>query len=84
MTSLEDFTKFLGWCTVINIAIYLVSALIMALMHAPMSQIHAMMFGLTDVDVLHTYFQYLGHYKIAILVFNLVPYIALKIIKRSK
>jgi hypothetical protein len=42
------------------------------------------MFGLTDVDVLHTYFQYLGHYKIAILVFNLVPYIALKIIKRSK
>jgi len=84
MTSLENFTKFLGWCTVINLAIYLVSAFIMMLAHGPMSQIHATIFGLAEVDVLHTYFQYLGHYKIVILVFNLVPYIALKIIAGSK
>jgi len=81
MISLDNFTKFLGWCTVINIAMYVVSAIIMIIMHEPMSQIHAMIFGLAEVDVLRTYFQYLGQYKIAILVFNLVPYIALKIIK---
>ena len=83
MNSLDDFTRFIGWCTVINIAIYVVSALILVSMNAPMSQIHAKMFGLTEVDVLQTYFQYLGHYKIAIFVLNLVPYIALKIIRRS-
>lgn len=84
MTSLDNFTKFFGWCTVINVILYIFSAIMVIFMNGPISQIHAMIFGLTEVDVLHTYFQYLGQYKIAIFVFNLVPYIALKIINSSK
>jgi hypothetical protein len=83
MTSLDDFTRFIGWCTVINISIYAVSTLILASMNAPLSQMHAKIFGLAEAEVLKTYFQFLGHYKLAILVFNLVPYIVLKIVKKS-
>ncbi len=58
----------------------MVAAMSLALMRSPISQIHAKMFGLNEVDLSRAYFQYLAQYKIAIFVLNLVPYIALKII----
>lgn len=38
------------------------------------------MFGVSETDLPLTYMQYLGNYKIAIIVLNIVPYITLKII----
>tara|TARA_B100002003_G_scaffold78069_1_gene73067 strand:- start:284 stop:469 length:186 start_codon:yes stop_codon:yes gene_type:complete len=38
---------------------------------------HTRMFGLSEEDLSRAYFQYVAQYKIAILVFNLVPYLAL-------
>ena len=38
---------------------------------------HGKMFGLSEADLSRQYFQYVANYKIAIVVFNLVPYIAL-------
>ncbi len=80
MSSLETLTAFLGWCTVINIGLLTVAAVVLGLMRAPISQIHAKMFDLTESDLSRGYFQYLAQYKIAVLVLNLVPYVALKII----
>jgi hypothetical protein len=37
------------------------------------------MFGLDDTDLSRAYFQYLAQYKILIFVFNLMPYLALRI-----
>ena len=36
------------------------------------------MFGLDQEDVLESYFTYLANFKIAIIVFNLVPYLSLR------
>ena len=80
MNSLETFTLFLGWCTAINIGLLMVAAIFVGPMRGPISQIHAKMFELNEVDLSRAYFQYLAQYKIAIFVLNLVPYIALKII----
>ncbi len=80
MSSLETLTAFLGWCTVINIGLLMVAAVVLGLMRRPISQIHAKMFDLNEADLSRGYFQYLAQYKIAILVLNLVPYVALKII----
>ena len=80
MDSLETLTAFFGWCTVINIGILMVAALVLGLMRGTISQIHAKMFNLNEADLSRAYFQYLAQYKIAVLVLNLVPYIALKIV----
>jgi len=43
-------------------------------------KIHGKMSGLDETDLSRAYFQYLAQYKIVFFVFNLVPYIALRII----
>ena len=80
MDSLDAFTGFLGWCSVINLGMLAISSLALVLMRGPITASHGKMFGLSEADLSRAYFQFLAHYKIIILVFNLVPYIALKIV----
>jgi hypothetical protein len=79
MNSIETLTTFLGWSTVINFVVLAVAAILLILMRSPISKLHARIFGLGEADLPRAYFQYLAQYKIAIFIFNLVPYIALKI-----
>ncbi|MEN8727560.1 MAG: DUF6868 family protein [Sulfurovum sp.] len=79
MFTLQTLTEFLGWASVINISILLISSISLILMRESIMRIHSKMFGLDDTHLSRAYFQYLAQYKIAIFIFNLVPYIALKI-----
>jgi len=76
--SLDSITRFLGWCTVINLGMLVFASLVLVAGRDPISRIHAGMFALSESELSRAYFQYLAQYKIAIFVFNLVPYIALK------
>ncbi len=80
MESMETLTAFLGWCSAINIGILLVAWIFVMPLRGPVSRIHSMMFGLDEADLARQYFQYLAQYKIVIFVFNLAPYLALRII----
>jgi Zn-dependent protease len=77
MSSLETLRTFLGWCTVINMAMLILASLAIGPMRGLMIGIHGKMFGLSGDDLSRAYFQYVANYKIAVVVFNLVPYIAL-------
>lgn len=79
MITFDTLTTFLGWCSVINISIFVFTVIILMTLREPISKIHSKLFGLNPVNLPLTYFQYLGNYKIAIFMFNLAPYIALKI-----
>lgn len=79
MITTESLTIFLGWCSAINIGILLFSTIFIAALGEPISKLHSKLFSLDSENLPLLYFQYLGHYKIAIIVLNLVPYIALKI-----
>ena len=79
MNTIEVIREFLGWCSVINIGLLMLSSILIIAIRGPVSRIHAKMFDLDESDVRHAYFQYLGQYKIAIIVFNIVPYFALRI-----
>jgi len=79
MNSMDTLTSFFGWCSVINVGLLSVATFVLIFMRAPVSRIHENMFDLSATDLSRAYFQYLAHYKIAILVFNVVPYIALKL-----
>ena len=47
---------------------------------APIKRLHGRMLGLSEDDLSRAYFQYLAQYKIAVFVFNLAPYLALRIV----
>lgn len=75
----EALTAFLGWASVVNIAVLMLSTVMLIAMRGVISKIHSRLFGLDEKDLGRAYFQYLAQYKIAIIVLNIAPYIALKI-----
>ncbi len=79
MSSIETLAAFLGWCTVINFGMLIFASLLLAYMRGSIAKIHGSMFALDDADLSRAYFQYLAQYKILIFVFNLIPYLALRI-----
>ena len=79
MTDIQTFTTFLGWCTVINIAVLCFSTVALLVLKDTFAKIHGKMFGLGEADLSTAYIRYLGNYKIAIIMLNLVPYLALKL-----
>jgi hypothetical protein len=81
--SLERVRKVLLWCTVINYGVLLVWWLCFLFAHDVMYNLHGLWFHLSreQFDALH----YVGIalYKLGILLLNLVPYMALRIIGRA-
>jgi hypothetical protein len=80
MMTIEALTELLGWASVLNIAVLMLSTVTLIAMRGVISNIHSKLFGLDEQDLGRAYFQYLAQYKIAIIVLNIAPYIALKII----
>ena len=76
----ESLTIFLGWTTVINILVFIFSALVLLTDREKISKLHARLFGVEQANISQLYFQYLAQYKIAIIVFNIAPYLALRIL----
>ena len=79
MMTTETLTEFLGWVSVINIAVLFISGILVIVMRDLISKIHSKIFGLDQQDLGRAYFQYLAQYKIAMIVLSIAPYIALKI-----
>ena len=79
MSSAETLREFLGWCTVINFGMLIIASMFVGPLRGAIQGIHSKMFGLNEEQLTAAYFQYVANYKIAILVFNLVPYLALVI-----
>lgn len=78
--TLEAIRAILGWCTVINFGLLIVASIVISTMRGPMVRMHSRMFSLPEEDLSRAYFQYLAQYKIVVVVFNFVPYLALRIL----
>ncbi|MEP3046057.1 MAG: DUF6868 family protein [Roseibium sp.] len=78
--TLDQLTHFLGWCSLPNITILLFSTVFLYAFSEPVQKIHSRLFDLEESSLPRIYFKYLAGYKILIIVFNLVPYISLRII----
>jgi len=79
--SLQTARAVLAWCTVMNLVLLALAASAVTLAGGPIRRLHARMFDLSEDDLARAYFQFLAHYKLAILVFNLAPYLALRIVE---
>ena len=77
--NIEIVREFLGWCAVINMGLLVLSSVLVIALRRTISGIHRKMFGLDEAAVLQAYFRYLANFKLLVIVFNLVPYIACRI-----
>ena len=70
------------WCTVINYGVLLLWFLIFIFAHDWMHRLHGRWFQLTveQFDAIH--YTGMAIYKIGIILFNLVPYLALLIVQK--
>jgi len=80
MTTIQMLTEFFGWCTVLNIGIYMLTALALTSMRDLVYRFNAKLFTVSEQDFAPIAVQYLGHYKLAITILFFVPWAALKII----
>ena len=83
LMSIAIVRQVLLWCTIINYGVLLVWFLFFLLAHDWMYQLHGRWSHLSveQCDALH--YAGMAIFKIGILLFNLVPYIALRIVGRA-
>ncbi|MCB1890551.1 MAG: hypothetical protein KDH20_23305 [Rhodocyclaceae bacterium] len=79
MTDPALLVPFLGWCSLLNLGLYALSAVAVTTFRPLTCRLHARLFGLDEASLPAEYLRFLGNYKILILVFNLVPYAALRL-----
>ena len=78
--SINMLTEFLGWCSVLNIALLFWWVFFITIAHDWVYRVHTRWFYLTmeRFDAIH--YAGIAFYKLSIIIFNVAPYLALKII----
>jgi len=81
VNSIETLATFFGWCAVINIGILLAFLLLMSVINKDgfLVKLTVKIFGNTKDDTLATTFQVFQQFRLFVVVFNIVPYISLKL-----
>ena len=72
---IEQIAVLLGWCTVLNFGVLALTAIMLTLFRKPVQGLHTRMSGLS--------FQYMGNFKILWILFNLTPYLVIRIFMLS-
>ncbi len=75
MTSIETLATFFGWCTVIN-AGFMLALLVRGIVARKLA---ARLFRVSEEEIRTAYMNVFVQYRSAILMLNVTPYIALKI-----
>jgi len=77
---IQTLTAFFMWCTVLNFALLVLSSLICLCAGDWAYRIHSKWFSISRETFNVAFYSFLGLYKVLVLVFNLIPYIALLIV----
>jgi hypothetical protein len=76
----DTLVAFFGWLTALNLALLVITSLLLISFRDRFAALHASLFGLEIETVKAAYFSYLATYKILIFIFCLMPYLALRLI----
>ena len=77
--TIELLRTFFGWMTLINLVLFIWTAIMCMTARGLIQRIHGKMFGLSEETINAFLYGYLGFFKITFIVFNLVPWLALTI-----
>lgn len=76
---IETVRAFFMWCTIVNVAVMIFTFLICVFAGDLIYRKHSKWFPMPRETFNVVLYSYLGVYKIGVLIFNLVPYVALLI-----
>lgn len=79
LENIQVITTFLGWCTVVNLGFYLLTAFALMGFREPIKKIHSSVSAVAGEKLDELYFNYLASFKMAIIILNIAPYAALKL-----
>ena len=82
--TLKTLKTFFFWMTVINFLILVISTVGVVALTQEMKVIHSQMFHVPSDELSQIYLEYLAWYKLLWMIFNLVPYISLRIMLANK
>ncbi len=77
---IQTLTTFFMWCTIINGALLVISAIMCTLAQNFVYRIHSKLFHISRDSFNVAIYSFIGLFKILFIVFNIVPYITLLII----
>ncbi len=78
--SIDLLRLFFLWCSIINIGLLVIAFVFFKVAHRWIYAIHGGWYRLTEEQFNQAIYQMMILYKICLIVFNIVPYIALRII----
>ena len=78
--TVEVITAVLGWCILINFALLVWWVLFLALAHDWTYQLHTKWFRFSPEQFDSIHYSLMGIFKIGVIIFNLAPYLALRIV----
>ena len=79
--NLDQLTAFFKWMTMINIGLLLLSSVLMVILKNVVCKMHGQLFGIREESVALVAYGYLGLYRVLVLVFNIVPFVSLLLVK---
>ncbi|RZW07695.1 MAG: hypothetical protein EX266_06125 [Rhodobacteraceae bacterium] len=77
---MSQITAVFGWMLVINLAVYTLAAVLIVFARDFTTRLEARITGIPAKEWPRIFVDYLSRYKIAIMVFNLAPWVALKVV----
>ncbi len=77
---LQMLTAFFMWCTIINFGILMLSSVVLMFASDFVYGVHSKWFQISRESYNVVMYSYLGLFKVGLIVFSLVPYLALLII----
>ena len=78
--SLETVRSVLGWCSIINFGFLLYWFGMFALAHSWVYRCHTKWFTLSEERFDEIHYTTMAYFKLTVIVFNVVPYLALRIV----
>lgn len=77
--TLEVFTSFLAWCTLLNLLVFVVWFFFITAAGGWTRRMHRKWFPLSDEEFAALYYRVLAYFKLLWVFFNLTPYLVLRL-----
>lgn len=81
---IQKLKQILGWCSVLNTILLVLSALTFMLLGDWIYTLYKDLFQMSSDDLFSLWFISLAVYKILIITFNIIPYIAIRLTENTK
>ena len=79
--NIEMLSQFFLWCSIMNVGASLLVFLVMMIGKNRVYKIHSKLFNVSEEKASEAIYSSMINYKTIIFVFNIIPYIAIQIIK---